>query len=318
MEKPLLTVVIPVYNTAQYLPRCIETVINQTIKNLNIIIVNDGSTDDSEKIIKKAMENHSNISYIKLKKNIGVGNARNLGIKKATTEYIAFLDSDDWIDAAYYEKMIKAIIEDKSDVCISGIKTEINDIYGWTYRYRYPSHFTVDGDFCLHSLTHQYNHDIYISPIVNNKIYRKNVLTENKLWFDKSRRAQDLFFSFLIFTFVNKVSICHDAFYHYYQRRWSATHNFSKQYIDDYFFILQKLKHELKTIGIYKCHQKDFECYVNLHITKLIKNMFNNIQNEIEQKAYITYIIRQAITVIPLETLLDYIDIGRFKKFWTI
>lgn len=68
MEKTLLTVVIPVYNTAQYLPRCIETVINQTIKNLDIIIVNDGSTDDSEKIIKKSMENHSNISYIKLEK----------------------------------------------------------------------------------------------------------------------------------------------------------------------------------------------------------------------------------------------------------
>lgn len=318
MEKPLLTVIIPIYNTANYLQRCIETVVNQTIKNINIILINDGSTDDSEIIIKKYVAKYSNISYIKLEKNVGVGNARNLGIKKATTKYITFLDSDDWIDAAYYEKMLESIIQDESDVCISGIKTEIDDVYGWKYRYKYPTHFTVEGDYCLHSLINQYNQDIAISPIVNNKIYDKKILIDNQLWFDKSRRAQDLFFTFLLFTYASKVSICHDTFYHYYQRNFSATHNFSKQYVDDYFCILCMLKQELKTRERYKNYEKEFECYVVLHISKLINNMFNNIQKENEQKAYITYIIKQANKVISLETIFDYIDISKFKKFWAI
>lgn len=318
MEKALLTVIIPVYNTENYLNRCIETVVNQTIKNIDIIIINDGSTDNSEIIIRKYMVKYPNIRYIKLGKNIGVGNARNLGIKNTVTQYIAFLDSDDWIDATYYEKMLKNIIQDKSDVCISGIKTEIDDVYGWTYRYKYPTHFSVEGDYCLHSLCNQYNHDIAISPIVNNKIYCKKILTDNELWFDESRRAQDLSFTFLLFIYVNKASICHDTFYHYYQRKFSATHNFSKQYVDDYFYILCILKQELKGKKIYKKYEKEFESYAVLHLSKLINNMFNNVQKEHEQKAYLTYIIKQAIKVIPLETIFDHIDIGRFKKFWTI
>ena len=318
MSKPLLTVVIPVYNTGEYLSRCIESVMNQTINNIDIIIINDGSTDDSEKIIKKYILKQPDINYIKLEKNIGVGNARNLGIDKTKTKYIAFIDSDDWVDATYYENMLQTIEHDKTDVCISGIKTEVDDIYSWKYRYQYPTHFIADGDFCMHSLTNQYNHDIMISPIVNNRIYKKTLISDNNIWFDKSRRAQDLFFSFMVFVYTAKASICHNVFYHYYQRGFSATHNFTKQYVDDYFYILHALRKELNTRGLYSSYKKEYECYVNHYMTKLVNNMFNNVQTANEQKEYIVYILKKAAALIAIEKLVEYVDIERLKTFWSI
>lgn len=318
MSKPLLTVIVPVYNTSKYLNRCIESVLNQTINNIAIIIVNDGSTDNSEEIIEKYLINRFNIEYIKLKKNIGVGNARNLGIKKSKTKYITFIDSDDWIDAAYYENMLRIIEDDQSEVCISGIKTEVDDVYSWKYRYQYPSHFTADGNFCMHSLTNQYNHDITISPIVNNRIYNRELILNNNIWFNPSRRAQDLFFSFMVFIYTEKVSICHNVFYHYYQRNFSATHDFTKQYVDDYFYILLTLKEELNTRHLFLSYKKEYESYVNHHITKLINNMFHNIQIASEQKEYIVYILKKASNLISIEKIVEYVDVERLKLFWSI
>lgn len=318
MDKSLLTVIIPVYNTSEYLGRCIESVTNQTEHNIEIIIINDASTDNSDVIIRNYITTHPQINYIKLPTNIGVGNARNIGINNAQTKYIAFIDSDDWVDASYYENMLGRIEMDKSDICISGIKTEVDDTYAWKYRYQYPSDVTIDRDFCIHALTKQYNSDISISPIVNNKIYRKDLILNNQIRFDKSRRAQDLFFSFMAFIYSTQASICYNSFYHYYQRNFSATHNFTKQYIDDYFYVLYTLKSELKARNLYSLYQKEYERYVNHHMTKLINNMFNNVQNAKDQKNYFIYILRKANTVIPIEKIMEYIDITKLRNFWAI
>ena len=318
MDKPLLTVIIPVYNTAEYLSRCIESVINQTEHNIEVVIINDASTDASDTIIHNYITTDSKINYIKLSHNIGVGNARNIGINTARTKYISFLDSDDWIDAAYYEKMLEQIELNHSDICISGIKTEVDDIYSWKYRYQYPSNFTINGKRCIHALTNQYNSDISISPIVNNKIYCKELILNHYIEFDKSRRAQDLFFSFMGFVYADKVSICNNIYYHYYQRNFSATHNFTTQYVDDYFYILFTLKSELESRRLFLLYQKEYEKYVNHYMTKLINNMFHNVQNADEQRSYIIYILKKAADLISIEKIMQYIDLTRLKDFWAL
>ena len=114
-----VSVIIPVFNTEEYLPKCISSIINQTIKNIEIICVNDCSTDNSLKILQNFSKQDIRIRIVDLKENKGVSNARNTGIDLAQGEYIYFIDSDDWIDTNYLEEMLTKIKEVNSDIIIN-------------------------------------------------------------------------------------------------------------------------------------------------------------------------------------------------------
>ena len=106
-----LSVIIPVYNNENDLERCFNSILNQNINDLEIIVVNDGSTDNSDKIIQEYEKNHQEIKYFK-KENTGVADSRNYGIEKASGKYIMFLDADDYLDIALYKNIKKYIDED--------------------------------------------------------------------------------------------------------------------------------------------------------------------------------------------------------------
>ena len=114
-KQKLISVIIPVYNTAPYLPRCLDSVINNDYKNLEIICVNDGSTDSSPEILRGYEKNDSRIKVFDVK-NGGVSRARNIGLDSASGEYIAFIDSDDWIHRQYFDILIDFAQEQKADI----------------------------------------------------------------------------------------------------------------------------------------------------------------------------------------------------------
>ena len=113
-----LSVVIPVYNTEQYLPRCIESLINQTYKNIEFIFVNDCSPKNAEEIIKEYQKKDSRIKYVTYEKNRGLFRARMAGAEKATGEYIAFMDSDDYATLDYYNTLIKCAEEKNVEIAV--------------------------------------------------------------------------------------------------------------------------------------------------------------------------------------------------------
>lgn len=119
-----VSIIVPVYNTAKYLSMCIESLINQTLKDIEIILINDGSTDESESIIKKYKDKR--IKYI-FKKNEGIGKTRNLGIEKTNGEYLAFIDSDDYIEPNFCEVMYNKAIKDECDIVICDYYKDINE-----------------------------------------------------------------------------------------------------------------------------------------------------------------------------------------------
>ncbi|EGC83920.1 glycosyltransferase family 2 protein [Anaerococcus hydrogenalis] len=126
MEKKL-TIIIPVYNRESTIEQTIESIENQTIKDFEILTVDDGSSDNSKNVIKKLMEKYRNIRYI-YQENAGVSSARNTGIKNAKTKYISFLDSDDFYEEKFVEKMLNKIEENNSDiVCCGYYKKNNND-----------------------------------------------------------------------------------------------------------------------------------------------------------------------------------------------
>lgn len=123
MEKILVTVILPIYNAEKYLKKCINSILRQTYKNLEIVLVNDGSTDNSEKICKDYMQKDDRITYIK-QENLGVSVARNKGLDQARGQYIIFIDADDYIEKNTVEVLIKKAIEEKCDIIRYGYVRE--------------------------------------------------------------------------------------------------------------------------------------------------------------------------------------------------
>lgn len=119
MSEPLVSVIIPIYNTATYIRECIDSVLNQTYSNIEIILVNDGSKDESDQIIRQCYTNNSFVKYCN-KKNEGVSKARNVGLRMSSGDFVTFIDSDDWVNAHFIEEAVRCLITNKLDFVLGG------------------------------------------------------------------------------------------------------------------------------------------------------------------------------------------------------
>lgn len=119
-----ISVIVPVYNVEAYLERCLDSIVNQTYQNLEIIVINDGTKDNSQRIIDNYSRKYPQLIKSYIKENGGLGDTCNFGLKKATGEYISFVDSDDWIEKNFYEEIVKVLTKDDYDCII----VDINDV----------------------------------------------------------------------------------------------------------------------------------------------------------------------------------------------
>lgn len=126
MEYPLISVIVPVYNVEKYLKRCVDSILAQTYSRMEIVLVNDGSTDNSGEICEEYAKKYDNVSYV-YKKNGGLGSARNAGLDLVQGKYVYFFDSDDYIREDEIERLFNRIQRDGSDVCYTGFIAVSND-----------------------------------------------------------------------------------------------------------------------------------------------------------------------------------------------
>ena len=117
MDKRLISVIIPVYNTADYLPRCLDSILNNTYRNLEVICINDGSRDNSLEILNAYSEKDSHVRVIN-QENGGISAARNNAMDLASGEYIAFVDSDDWVHSHYFEVLLNGLLLHRADIAV--------------------------------------------------------------------------------------------------------------------------------------------------------------------------------------------------------
>lgn len=174
---PLLSIIIPVYNTGIFLERCLNSVINQTYKNLEIIIVNDGSTDNSDEIIRRYQDLDHRITYVNNSENTGLFQARLRGYEKAGGTYIASLDSDDFVGADYYRMLMSAAILSNSDIVISNMTTHYQNS-GERYQRTYGNYAVRDLDLSGEGILNAYfEMDAEVSQwwFVWNKVYAKDL-----------------------------------------------------------------------------------------------------------------------------------------------
>lgn len=312
-----ISVIVPVYNTGVSLEKCLSTLCNQSFRDLCIYIVDNASTDSTTiSIINNYIKNYDNICLFKNAKNLGPGEARNIGIANSNSEYIAFLDSDDWVDIDTYEKC-RAHFEknEECDVAIFNIITEYNNFVSGQNRYHNIKN-QIDGTMALSMLTNFYRCNQAISPMVGNKVFHRTFLINNNLRFPKGYYEDD-YFMFMCFKFARKILLIDDCALHYYQREKSIMHTVSKKHITDLIRIFALLKKQLIANHEFDKYKSIFYSYYERCIRSFLNQIFeSNLSNETLKK-YIKLLTKMLIKNISIDEFIDYIDLIRIKNFFT-
>ena len=226
---PLVSVVVPIYNVENYLNRCIESIVNQTYKNLEIILVDDGSTDNSSFICDEWCTKDNRITVIH-KENAGAGLARNSGIEKAVGEYIFFFDSDDYIDCNTVKKCVKNAIQNKSDVVVFGRKEVLENGSEKTVEF-FPKEKNFHGDEIHNALLPKmFSHKCGFGLSCCSKMFRLSVINVNNIRFKSEREilSEDSYFLLELFPKIKTLSILPEYLYFYCERSSSFSHTYTK------------------------------------------------------------------------------------------
>ncbi len=262
-----ISVIVPVYNTKKYLKRCLESIINQSLKEIEIIVINDGSKEEIDDIIDKYIDK---ITYIE-NDNHGIGYTRNLGIQKATGEYIGFVDSDDTIEEDMYLKYYKYAKDNDLDIVVGNYYTHYNE-----YKEK-----TKIKSFSTGNIYENRNILVNINYGPCNKIFRRNMIIDNDIWFEESLKFEDLPFVLKALKHSEKVGYLNEFCYNYNIRNLSETKTIDKRNFDifkifdiinDYFKEDKILKEEIEYLNISKL--LDYNIQQKYQNDKILRNKF--------------------------------------------
>lgn len=196
-----VSLIVPIYNSQNYLEKCIKSLISQTLKDIQIILINDGSTDNSEKIIKSFDDER--IVYIS-KNNEGIGKTRNLGIDKATGEFLAFVDSDDYLNEHFCEYMYQKAVNDDCDLVVCDFFEERNTLVGIKFK-----------DFKDTNLRETPELINYINLGPCNKLYKKSLFDDKSNRFEENLKYEDAPFVVKMLVSANRIGKVNDYLTYY-------------------------------------------------------------------------------------------------------
>lgn len=209
MRNKLISIIVPVYNVAAYLDRCLESLVNQTYQNLQIIVIDDGSTDGSNEICDKWAAKDRRI-YVVHKENKGLSNARNDGLKVAEGEYIGFVDSDDYISIFMYEYLIYAIEKYNADISICNfIEVDINRCEEIDKNKILKIEQVLQNDSNYNKIQNMHGNYVW------NKLYKKSILEHE---FENVQVHEDVIFNNIAFCRAKKIVYVNEILYYYYWR----------------------------------------------------------------------------------------------------
>lgn len=263
-KAPYISVIVPIYNVEEYLEKCLNSLVNQTLKNIEIILVDDGSKDKSSKIIEEYVKKYENVKSF-TKENGGLSSARNYGLNYANGEYIAFVDSDDWIELDMYEKMYQKAISNNFDMVVCNVKY----IYPKRIKNAYSNieHDIIDKEKLKNEM-------IKIYPVAWNKLYKKTLFDKNirfklNVWFE------DVEFIYRLYPYINSIGVVKSHSYNYLQRKGAITSIYDKRlynYIDNWDGIIEFYKKN----KLYKKYQDELEySYVRYLYATFVKRLAN-------------------------------------------
>lgn len=244
-----VSVIVPVYNVEKYLDECLSSLVNQTLSELEIIVVNDGTKDNSQSIIDHYVKQYPNKVVSLIKENGGLGDARNYGIPYAKGEYIGFVDSDDIVHLEMVEKMFnKAKLED-SDLVLCDLE----------YFYETSSEKMVkEGLVQIENI--DVNKTVFLSPLFAwNKLYRRSLFIESSLKYPIGLWYEDIPVTVPFFTLAKKISYVHETLIYYRQRSTSIMGSVDNPKVKDIFDIMHLCLNYFKDHNLLETYYDELE-----------------------------------------------------------
>ena len=265
---PKVSVIVPVYNVEKYLERCINSLLNQTLQDIEIIFVDDGSTDSSKIIIEEKLNLHREKIKYYYKENGGLSSARNYGIPYARGEYIAFLDSDDYIEPTMYEEMYNIA------------KKENSDMVECDFIWEYPDKQKYDCGQIYNSKKEALEK---ARVVAWNKLIKREILEKEKIEFPFGLRYEDVEFFYKLVPSLNKISFVKKYFIHYVQRNDSIVNTQNSKTME-IFKVLDNVIDYYKKNNYYQEYKDQLEyTYTRLLLCSSLKRMCK-IDNKDERK----------------------------------
>lgn len=293
----LISVIVPIYNLENYIDRCIKSIANQTYQNLEIILVDDGSTDGSREVCDKWEKTDKRIKCIH-KVNGGLSSARNIGIDAANGDFIAFVDGDDWIDSSMYEILYTAIATTNGEIATCGMYLSDGKS---KKKYRCVSKIQ---EYDKKSVIKEILLDHSVDVSVCNKLYRKKVF--ESLRFPLGENNEDAAVALESIENVSRFVHVGVPLYYYFQREKSISHTYDMKNLDDLY------KHSLQIENSIRRDYPELEKYANVYVLNQIITIIKcllkdkNVNREREMETY-----RKALKNYESKDVVKYLTIKR-------
>jgi glycosyltransferase involved in cell wall biosynthesis len=283
MDKEIkVSVIVPVYNTAEYLPKCLNSIINQTLKEIEIICINDGSTDNSLSILENYANKDSRIKVLN-QNNSGCGIARNYALKYAKGEYIGFVDSDDWIDPKMYQDMYENAKQFDTDMTFCGVHIINNENNQIENTYLLENNIPASFDDNIFTWEDVDGNIFNIFHVACLKIYKLQFIQETNSYFGEYRKYEDVQFSFNTFLNASRVSIVRKPLYYYVINRIGSIIKSSKPIL---YFEIFKVIAFLKNLIESKILFSKLKNQLNANIIDWLLRDFNLLSEDYKQEFF--------------------------------
>ena len=287
-----ISVIVPVYNVEKYLDKCLKSLVNQTLKEIEIIVVNDGTKDNSQKIIDKYVKKYPKLVKSYIKKNGGLSSARNYGLKYAKGKYISFIDSDDWVRKDMFEKMYEKADKEDLDIVVCD---SINVYEDNKESYR-KSNFNYSDNSVKNYLL--------APPMACTRIYKKYIF--DNVMFEEGIFYEDLNLTPGLVNITKKIGFVEEGFYYYLQRSGSIMNQkgFNNKLLD----IFKVLNNNYK-----KLNNKYKEELEYMYITHLLRTATLRFLDYKNSKKYLKMIREEIVEKFPDWNKNKYFNQSSFK-----
>lgn len=257
---PLISVVVPVYKVADYLDRCVRSLVDQTYNNIEIILVDDGSPDSCAIICDEWIKKDKRIQVIH-KKNGGLSDARNIGMFSIKGEYISFIDSDDWIDLNTFELVMKRIRETNAQIGAFNLVNVDSEHFSVDLSDEYD---VIDPEVAIENTID----DTGVRTVAWNKVYYKSIL--DNLFFPNGKLHEDEFFTFQALAKAKRIVYLHRQCYYYFQRPSGIMGQYNIKHID----MLEGVKNRMDFVEV---HYPNLFCKAKISFSLCCFNQYKNL-----------------------------------------